>query len=128
LVIDQAPAAQVVMPAPPPLPTQELETRVGKETSLAAPFIKEQEESLLFELGRLEKQVTSYQESHGMLGRQSDKGFSDDQLEQALEQRLTQVRNALSRIEVGGYGLCQRCGGQIELDRLEAVPSTPFCL
>ena len=42
-------------------------------------------------------------------------------------QTLTQVRDALQRIEKGAYGNCVECGRAIEPARLEAVPWTPYC-
>ena len=42
-------------------------------------------------------------------------------------QTLTDVREALQRIENGTYGKCISCGRPIEPERLEAVPWTPFC-
>lgn len=45
-----------------------------------------------------------------------------------MSQTLTDVQDALKRIEDGSYGKCIVCGRQIEPARLEAVPWTPFCL
>jgi len=41
---------------------------------------------------------------------------------------LAQVRAALARIEAGTFGRCVVDGGEIEAQRLQAVPWTPFCL
>jgi DnaK suppressor protein len=41
---------------------------------------------------------------------------------------LTQVRDALQRIEDGTYGKCIACGRQIEPSRLEAIPWAAYCL
>lgn len=35
---------------------------------------------------------------------------------------LTQVQQALQRLENGTYGVCQRCGGLIPTKRLQALP------
>lgn len=46
------------------------------------------------------------------------------------EKRLSTLReidDALHRIELGEYGVCTRCGRQIEKERLEAIPYTPYC-
>ena len=42
-------------------------------------------------------------------------------------QMLTQVREALRRIEDGSFGQCMECGREIEPARLEAIPWTPYC-
>jgi DnaK suppressor protein len=41
---------------------------------------------------------------------------------------LTQVREALKRIDNGTFGRCVVDGGPIEEKRLEAIPWTPYCL
>ncbi|NLX90069.1 MAG: hypothetical protein GXZ07_00490 [Firmicutes bacterium] len=40
---------------------------------------------------------------------------------------LKEIDDALRRIELGEYGICVRCGRQIEKERLEAIPYTPYC-
>jgi DnaK suppressor protein len=42
-------------------------------------------------------------------------------------QELEAIEEALHRIEVGTYGLCESCGQAIEPRRLEVMPETPFC-
>ncbi|MGD9765956.1 MAG: TraR/DksA family transcriptional regulator [Candidatus Binatia bacterium] len=37
------------------------------------------------------------------------------------------IEEALLRIELGEYGICEECGKPIELDRLEAAPTARFC-
>ena len=41
---------------------------------------------------------------------------------------LEQVEAALARIAAGTYGTCAVCGDPITEGRLEARPSTPFCI
>jgi DnaK suppressor protein len=41
---------------------------------------------------------------------------------------LTEVRDALGRIDKGAYGKCAACGRPIEPARLEAVPWAAYCL
>lgn len=45
-----------------------------------------------------------------------------------LSQTLTQVQDALKRIEDGSYGKCTACGREIEAPRLEAIPWAAYCL
>ena len=44
-----------------------------------------------------------------------------------LEVRLSEVKNALEKIENGKYGICEISGEEIELDRLEANPAAKTC-
>lgn len=44
-----------------------------------------------------------------------------------LEERLKAVEEALEKMEKGTYGICQMCGGEIELEVLEAAPESRLC-
>lgn len=45
-----------------------------------------------------------------------------------LERRLSDIDTALRSIDKGQYGTCERCGKQIELERLEVKPDATLCL
>lgn len=49
-------------------------------------------------------------------------------LRQNAEQLLAQVTDALERFEQGSYGICERCGVEIDPARLEALPYATLCL
>ncbi|NKB28210.1 MAG: TraR/DksA family transcriptional regulator [Rhodobacteraceae bacterium] len=54
----------------------------------------------------------------------------DEVLEQvglSGQKELQMISAALARIEAGTYGYCTQCGAQIREDRLDLMPSTPFC-
>lgn len=63
----------------------------------------------------------------------TDDATSSQSTSEALEEdalattTVTQVRDALKRIEDGTYGKCLMCGRQIEVARLEAVPWAAYC-
>lgn len=42
--------------------------------------------------------------------------------------RLREVRNALSRLDAGTFGICMGCEENINLKRLSAVPWASFCI
>lgn len=42
--------------------------------------------------------------------------------------QLEQIDDALRRMDAGNYGTCERCGNQIEADRLEALPQATLCM
>ena len=45
------------------------------------------------------------------------------------EQKLiTKLREALDRIKDGSFGVCERCGDLIEMDRLKARPVATLCI
>lgn len=41
---------------------------------------------------------------------------------------LTKIDEALSRLESGMYGVCERCSGPIGIERLRARPVTTLCI
>jgi RNA polymerase-binding transcription factor DksA len=49
-------------------------------------------------------------------------------LDEATRAQLTLVQAALSRLELGEYGMCLRCGKAIDERRLLALPATPVCI
>jgi len=49
-------------------------------------------------------------------------------LRQNLERTLRQVEHALRRFEKGMYGVCERCGQEIDPDRLAVLPYATLCV
>jgi RNA polymerase-binding transcription factor DksA len=45
-----------------------------------------------------------------------------------LEKRHKEIKNAMSRLGDGTYGLCDVCGEEIDLDRLDANPAASTCI
>ena len=41
---------------------------------------------------------------------------------------IGKVEHALARIDRGGFGRCEACGGDIEAERLDALPYATLCL
>ena len=60
------------------------------------------------------------------------KQTENDQLVVALEidakEELAQIARALQRLQDGNYHECSNCGKTIEAERLEALPTTEFCV
>lgn len=50
-----------------------------------------------------------------------------EQLEESARIELTQIHDALSRLENNQYGICEACDGPIRAERLEALPYTNRC-
>ena len=82
--------------------------------------------------GDLEAQVRAAPED--IRGDEADQAISSEERDLAVQQHevvqetLTQVRDALKRIEDGTFGTCVNCGRPIEKARLDAIPWTPYCL
>ena len=45
----------------------------------------------------------------------------------SLEERLSDIKKALEKIDNDSYGICENCNKEIEEDRLEANPAAPTC-
>ncbi len=41
--------------------------------------------------------------------------------------RLIQIEDAIRRLEEGKYGFCERCGKEIEEERLKVLPFATYC-
>jgi DnaK suppressor protein len=76
--------------------------------SLSAQSLKHFQERLLEQKRQLQQ----------MLFSQGSKGHA----------QLRSVGQALQRIEDGSFGECTHCGNEIGGKRLEALPSTPYCI
>jgi DnaK suppressor protein len=70
---------------------------------------------------------------------QFDQGFADSaqttaernrvlSIARGLRTNLEDVDHALRRMDDGRYGACERCGREIALERLEAVPFARLCI
>ena len=92
----------------------------------------EKQRELLVEIGRLEaaaREARDTEVEDPIDSVTSSEGRAEAFRESSLEwQTLTQVRDALTRIDENRYGSCLECGRRIEPARLEAVPWTPYCL
>jgi len=49
-------------------------------------------------------------------------------LRRDAERLLRDVERALAKFEKGTYGICERCGEQIDPARLKAIPYATLCL
>ena len=47
---------------------------------------------------------------------------------QQLVAHRAEVTSALERIDAGTYGICEKCGRPIDIERLEALPSVGLCV
>ncbi len=51
-----------------------------------------------------------------------------DGLGNAARTEIELVRQAISRIDKGQYGVCQVCGKAINVERLKAIPYSSLCI
>lgn len=55
----------------------------------------------------------------------SDAGLAVADIRRA---ELTKLEEALGRLEMGTYGVCEGCGEPIDVQRLRLVPYTAYCM
>ncbi|NPV92358.1 MAG: conjugal transfer protein TraR [Firmicutes bacterium] len=96
----------------------ELESRIHliNDTGLGEPMSSSVEE------------LSSYDNHPADLGTEMFERSKDLSLRENAKLRLTEVNEALHRIDTGGYGTCQRCGQAIPEERLEARPASTTCV
>ncbi len=49
-------------------------------------------------------------------------------LGEILKRTKNSIKTALFKLKKGGYGKCEKCGNQIELGRLLAMPTAQYCV
>jgi DnaK suppressor protein len=49
-------------------------------------------------------------------------------LKREIDRKLIQIRKALTRMKIGKYGTCERCGEMIDTDRLMVFPEATLCV
>ncbi len=103
-------------------------------------LLQEERVQLLEELEAMEEHIPEVEAQVGMdIGGSYDEDLADVAsdtferekglaLESTVQQMLTQVEDALARIDSGMYGICQRCGGPIDHARLRAIPYAKLCI
>ena len=115
------------------IPQDELETlRTALEVE------KENLEEELAGHGRVQSETGDWQgASFGFEGTEADPNDVADQIEELatnvplveeLEDKHTDVSEALDKMDEGIYGLCEECYEPIPLDRLKANPAARTCI
>lgn len=86
---------------------------------------------LLGEAGKTLEDLTSMDDNYPDLvdraSVESDRGF-ELRIRDRERKLIKKIKQALERIDKGTYGICEDCGDDIELKRLEARPVTTLCI
>jgi RNA polymerase-binding transcription factor DksA len=78
---------------------------------------------LIAEAQKTVEVLTGQQDSDSILERE----IAERRWTRGLES-VADIETALERIEAGTYGVCERCGGLIAIERLEAIPFARLCV
>ena len=116
------------------------------QTKLTAKEIADLKGRLEEERGELRDQLTTIEEetfSTSQSELSGDVGLDDESadagtatferekdlsIENNVRDLLAKIERALSRIEDGSYGTCERCGKPIEKARIKALPYVDMCI
>jgi RNA polymerase-binding protein DksA len=59
---------------------------------------------------------------------QNENNEVQDFLGNSARTEIAKIKNALSRIDSGEYGVCQVCGEPINIERLKVIPYSNMCV
>jgi DnaK suppressor protein len=94
-------------------------------------LLTERLDALLHEAAGTVNDMTRAEESFGDLPDQatveSERGFLL-RMRDRERKLMMKIREALDRIEIGTYGICQECGEEISKQRLMARPVATLCI
>lgn len=54
--------------------------------------------------------------------------FRVEVIKREMQKTLIRIRKAMSKINLGKYGVCEHCNGMIDTDRLAIMPTAEFCV
>ncbi|MFC4321674.1 TraR/DksA C4-type zinc finger protein [Litchfieldia salsa] len=72
-------------------------------------------------------ELSSYDNHPGDEGTELYEREKDIALNEHVEKELKDINYALEAIDSGTYGVCEKCGKEIPVDRLDAIPTTTYC-
>lgn len=74
-------------------------------------------------------ELADYDPNHpGDAGTDTFERTKDFAIDENNREILRQIEDALRKIEDGTYGTCDRCGREINPDRLKAIPYASLCI
>ncbi len=112
------------------LPRPPAELRHTPEQPLLV-ALKKEHERLLEEIQHQEVLTQDHPTSGNHMADDASEVFEQTKnlaLKHHLEKMLEQVELAMHRIERGSGGVCEKCGGHISPERLQAMPSATLCM
>jgi len=72
--------------------------------------------------------LSSHDQHPADIATQTFQREQDRSIDERLDYEISEIDDALERIEGGEYGKCEECGKTISDDRLEILPATRYCL
>lgn len=119
---------------------------MASKTVYSKKELDELRERLVTERGELQEQLTtieeqsfassqsdisgevSFDEENADAGTFTFERERDLSIENNVRDLMNKIDRALSRMDEGTYGICSRCGRQVEKPRLKALPYVDLCI
>lgn len=73
-------------------------------------------------------ELSTYDQHPGDIGTETFEREKDDSIIESVRAALDDISHAMTKIDKGTYGQCERCHQPIDEDRLEQVPAARFCI
>jgi RNA polymerase-binding transcription factor DksA len=73
-------------------------------------------------------ELSTVDQHPGDIGSETFEREKDMAILNTLEDQITEIEKALSRVDDGSYGTCEACGKPIGEERLEVVPTARYCV
>jgi RNA polymerase-binding transcription factor len=101
------------------------------ELKLLGETLKNMQETLLQDIraesGKLHTYVNANPSPTDLAEKSLDQGRVTSRVSQ-LKRELKLVEAAIKRLDEGSYGVCSKCGGEINLERLKIIPYATYCV
>lgn len=73
------------------------------------------------------QELSSFDQHNADLGTETFERAKAQSIQISVRDRLAEIDAAFDKLDKGQYGICEICGRQISVERLEARPETRYC-
>jgi RNA polymerase-binding transcription factor DksA len=89
--------------------------------------LEKERDAILAEMGHL-RQYVEHDAEIEIDVEEGDPEVFEQEKDVTLLEALEPIHDALRSLEKGTYGICERCGNEIDPARLEALPDARLCI
>jgi RNA polymerase-binding transcription factor DksA len=90
--------------------------------------LQKEHQRILKEMDRIRAYLGELRVAEGGVDPDASERMMNLSIMENLERKRQSVEHALSALDRGKYGLCERCGQPIEAERLKVLPDTTLCI
>ena len=99
-----------------------------KEKKKREKFLKEDKVGLGTSISDDISELSSYDNHPGDLGSETFEASKNISFRNNDKFAIKKIDDALKKLENGRYGVCERCNGKINEERLDILPCAKFCI